>query len=164
MNNLIKDRVEAARQGKNPYVIGRMASGWLVIGDVQPTAGYCLLLADPLAANLNALAESDRIAYCLDVARIGDALLKVTTADGVNYETLGNEAPGLHTHISPRYPTEPAVLRRLPRTLAYPRVISRRFDPQKDGRFIKDMREALSLASLEFSGLAVEPRFSFHVP
>jgi hypothetical protein len=25
-----------------------MRSGWLVIGDVQPLPGYCLLLADPV--------------------------------------------------------------------------------------------------------------------
>ena len=34
MANLIIERVELARRGQNPYVICRMASGWLVVGDV----------------------------------------------------------------------------------------------------------------------------------
>lgn len=44
-----------ARAGTNPYVICRMRSGWLVIGDVQPLPGYCLLLADPVVPSLNDL-------------------------------------------------------------------------------------------------------------
>jgi len=43
--NLIVERVELARRGQNQYVICRMKSGWLVVGDVQPLAGYCVLLA-----------------------------------------------------------------------------------------------------------------------
>lgn len=48
MANLIVERVEAARRGRNQYVICRMKSGWLAIGDVQPLSGYCVLLADPV--------------------------------------------------------------------------------------------------------------------
>lgn len=45
---MIHDRVELANLGKNPYIFGRMSSGWLVIGYVQPLDGYCVLLADPV--------------------------------------------------------------------------------------------------------------------
>jgi len=34
--NLIEQRVEMARNGQNPFVICKMESGWLVVGDVQP--------------------------------------------------------------------------------------------------------------------------------
>jgi hypothetical protein len=40
--NLIEQRVEMARNGQNPFVICKMRSGWLVIGDVQPLPGYCV--------------------------------------------------------------------------------------------------------------------------
>src|SRR5579872_4538565 len=63
MANLIEQRVELARRGENPYVICRMKSGWLVIGDVQSLPGYCLLLADPVVESLNALNEAERIQY-----------------------------------------------------------------------------------------------------
>jgi hypothetical protein len=39
MGNLIKQRVALARLGQNPFVICRMASGWPVVGDVQPLPG-----------------------------------------------------------------------------------------------------------------------------
>ncbi len=59
MANLIHERVAMAREGKNPFVIARLKSGWVVIGDVQPLEGYCLLLADPVVKDLNSLSEPD---------------------------------------------------------------------------------------------------------
>ncbi|MES2725008.1 MAG: hypothetical protein V4656_17785 [Pseudomonadota bacterium] len=141
--NLIEQRVEAARRGENPYVISRLPSGWLVIGDVQPLPGYCLLLADPVVESLNALSEAERIAYSLDVVRIGDALLEVTGAERINYETWGNLEPALHTHITPRYANEPSLKRRMAPGRAYSRRFARRFDPARDGEFVRRMCEAL---------------------
>ena len=44
--------MDLARRGQNhPYVICRMTSGWLVIGDVQPLPGYGVLPADPVVAS-----------------------------------------------------------------------------------------------------------------
>jgi diadenosine tetraphosphate (Ap4A) HIT family hydrolase len=120
-----------------------MPSGWLVIGDVQPLPGYCLLLADPVVESLNALGEEDRVRYCLDAARLGDALLAVTGAYRINYETWGNLEPALHTHITPRYITEPSWRRRVPPGRTYPRMFARRFDPTIDGTFMEKMRAQL---------------------
>ena len=112
--NLIEQRVDLANHKQNPYVICRMKSGWLVIGDVQPLPGYCVLLADPVVESLNALGPAERIQYSLDAIRAGDALLAVTDAYRINYETLGNSEPALHTHIVPRYWHEPDEKRRIP--------------------------------------------------
>ncbi|MBX3500081.1 MAG: hypothetical protein KF889_11595 [Alphaproteobacteria bacterium] len=143
MTTLIHERVELARQGRNPHAICRTASGWLVIGDVQPLPGYCLLLADPVVESLNALDEAGRAAYCLDMARIGDALLDVTGAWRINYETWGNAEPALHTHIVPRYLSEPEEKRRRPAVMSYSWATARRFDPQQDRPFVEAMREWL---------------------
>lgn len=48
MPTMIHERVRMARAGTNPYVIAKLASGWVVIGDVQPLPGYCLLWAAPM--------------------------------------------------------------------------------------------------------------------
>ncbi len=143
VDTLITRRVAAARQGQNPYVICRMRSGWLVVGDVQPRPGYCLLLADPVVESLNALDEAGRMTYALDMARAGDALLKVTGAARINYETLGNAEPWLHTHIYPRYADEPKWRRTLPVSLAWPRPFAPRFDAEKQADFMKQMRAEL---------------------
>jgi diadenosine tetraphosphate (Ap4A) HIT family hydrolase len=143
MANLIEERVVAAREGRNPYVIARMESGWAVIGDVQPLPGYCLLLADPVVAGLNDLSEEGRTRYLLDVCRIGDALLKATDAYRINYEILGNSEPALHAHICPRYLTEPPEKRRLPAMMGYNWSASRQFDPDVDGALVARLRALL---------------------
>jgi hypothetical protein len=91
--NLIEQRVDMARNGRNPFVICKMKSGWLVVGDVQPLPGYCVFLADPLVESINALDAAARAQYSLDVIRAGDAILASTDAYRINYETLGNAGP-----------------------------------------------------------------------
>lgn len=140
MGNLIEQRVAAARRGENRHVIRRLPSGWLVIGDVQPLVGYCLLLADPIVDSPNALSEPARIRYSLDVLQIGDALLEVTGAHRINYMTLANLEPSLHTHIIPRYPDEPDEKRRAGAFQAYDWATARKFDPAVDGPFVDRMR------------------------
>jgi diadenosine tetraphosphate (Ap4A) HIT family hydrolase len=145
--NLIEQRVEMARNGQNPFVICKMKSGWLVIGDVQPLPGYCVFLADPLVESINALDDNRRIQYSLDVVRAGDAVLAVTDSYRINYETLGNAEPALHTHIIPRYRIEPDEKRRRPAWVGYDWPTSRKFDPVQDGAFVERMRRQLNGAS-----------------
>jgi len=120
-----------------------MTSGWLVIGDVQPLPGYCVLLADPVVESLNALAEAERSRYALDMIRAGDALLAATGAYRINYETLCNAEPALHSHLVPRYLSEPDDKRRRVPWIAYDWKTARRFDPVEDQPFIERMRRAL---------------------
>jgi diadenosine tetraphosphate (Ap4A) HIT family hydrolase len=143
MANLIEEQVQLAHLGENPHVIIRMRSGWAVIGMVQPLPGYCLLMADPVVESLNSLNESERIQYSLDVIAIGDALLKVTAAYRINYETLGNSEPALHTHIVPRYRSEPIEKRQLPPFMAYDWESSRKFDPAVDQALVGHLRTFL---------------------
>jgi diadenosine tetraphosphate (Ap4A) HIT family hydrolase len=60
-----------------------------------------------------------RAQYCLDAARAGDALLAVTSAYRINYETWGNLDPALHTHIVPGYRDEPEPQRFQPVCVGY---------------------------------------------
>ena len=114
MTTLIHQRVQAARMGKNPTVICRVTSGWVVLCDVQFLPGYCLLLADPIAPDLNALTAEQRRTYLYEMTVIGDALMVINDAYRINYETLGNTEQALHTHIFPRYLHEPEKYRKIP--------------------------------------------------
>ena len=147
MANLIVERVELARRGQNQFVICRMKSGWLVIGDVRPLPGYCVLLADPVVESINAMDRAQRSQYSLDVIRAGDALLAVADAYRINYETLGNSEPALHTHIIPRYRTEPDEKRGRVAWLVYDWATARRFDPIQVGPFVERMRGHLNSSS-----------------
>jgi len=132
-----------ARVGTNPYVISKLPSGWLVIGDVQPLPGYCVFLADPVVPSINDLSEADRVQYSLDVLRAGDALLAVTNAYRINYETLGNTEQALHTHIIPRYLDEPDDKRKMPAMMMYSWAEAEPFSAELHGEMVERMRNWL---------------------
>src|SRR5512136_151265 len=144
MSTLIHERVAAAEAGTNPTVICRMPSGWAVLCDVQFLRGYSLLLADPVAPDLNALDKRQRAEYLLDMAILGDALLEVTGAYRINYEILGNLDPALHAHVIPRYMTEPEDMRKGPPFL-YGKDYrnSVKFNYERDKELMKQIAEAV---------------------
>jgi diadenosine tetraphosphate (Ap4A) HIT family hydrolase len=107
----IHQLVVAAREGKEPRVAAKLTSGWVVFGDRQFVRGYVLLLPDPVVPSLNALGAQERSQFLVDMARLGDALLKVTNALRINYAILGNVEPALHAHVIPRYADEPETQR-----------------------------------------------------
>ena len=133
MKSIITQQVEQARQGCNPTVICKMPSGWAVLGDDQFIHGYALLIADPIVVDLNSLDTTSRRRYLDDMVIIGDALLQVTGAYRINYETLGNLDPALHTHVLPRYLHEPEKYR-IGAVSGYPHALrtSRPFDYDRD--------------------------------
>lgn len=139
---LIADRVELARKGANDTVIGRLPSGWAVVGDVQFLPGYCLLLPDPVVPSLNDLDDGRRAEFLRDMTRLGDAILQVTGADRINYEILGNSEPELHAHLFPRYSTEPPERRRMPAWF-YDWAAAPRYDAETHGGLRQALRNAL---------------------
>ena len=102
----IHTQVADARDGRDPRVICRLYSGWAVFGEKQFLRGYALLLPDPVVPSLNALGAQERSGFLLDMARLGDAMLKVTGALRINYAIFGNVEPALHAHVIPRYADE----------------------------------------------------------
>jgi diadenosine tetraphosphate (Ap4A) HIT family hydrolase len=108
---LIHRQVAAAREGREPRVAARLFSGWVVFGERQFVRGYVQLLPDPVVPTLNALPSKERAQFLLDLARLGDALLKVTSAVRINYAIFGNLEPALHAHVIPRYADEPEAMR-----------------------------------------------------
>lgn len=103
----VSEQVKAARAGLEPALICQVPSGWVVLCRMQYLRGYCILLPDPVVPSLNDLTRDQRVAYLSDMYTVGDALLEVTGAHRINYAILGNSDPMLHTHIVPRYSTEP---------------------------------------------------------
>ncbi len=142
MTTLIHRRVEEARQGKNPSVVCRVPSGWVVLGDTQVTPGYSILLSDPVVLDLNALPLDGRDIFLRDMSIVGDALLEVTDAALINYEILGNSDRALHAHIVPRYSAEPDEQRRKPIWLSDMNSAPA-FDPERDGKLMQRLSESI---------------------
>jgi len=103
----IHKQVEAARSGSESALICQIPSGWVVLANWQFLRGYCIQMPDPVVSSLNDLTQPARTAYLNDMAIIGDALLEVTGAYRINYAIMGNSDQVLHSHIVPRYLTEP---------------------------------------------------------
>ena len=142
--------------GDNPFVIAKMPSGWLVIGDIQPLRGYCVLLADPWSPASMPWSEAERARYCLDMIRAGDALLAVTGAARINYEILANLDP-----CAP-HPPHPQIRRRAgrqaPRSADAGLRAGRRrrpFDEARD-RPLMDARAALAGAEPDVTSVPAE--------
>jgi diadenosine tetraphosphate (Ap4A) HIT family hydrolase len=103
--------VQRCRAGEAITLVGRVSSGWVVMGERQVLPGYCLLLPDPVVPHLNALPPMLRDQFMSDMALIGDALLAVTGSMRINYAIFGNVEPALHAHIFPRDSAEPEATR-----------------------------------------------------
>lgn len=146
--------VAAAREGREPRVIARLYSGWAVFGERQFLRGYALLLPDPVVPTLNALGAQQRAAYLQDVARLGDAVLKLTGAARINYAILGNQDPALHTHVIPRYADEPEKLR-----TAHPWAYDWNAGPLFDRTTYQDLADGL-LRELTRMGVTKPMRFA----
>ncbi len=135
---VIHAQVAAAREGREPRVVTRLYSGWVLLGDRQFVRGYMLLLPDPVVPTLNTLGAKERIQFLNDMSRIGDALLKVTGAARINYAIFGNQEPALHAHVVPRYNDEPEAMR-----AAHPWAYNWSTAPAFDRNTHRELAEAL---------------------
>lgn len=126
----IHDRIDLLQAGKDPYMIARLESGWVCLSDQPFIEGHCVFFADPVAFSINDLSEIQRMAYSRDVCKVGDALIKALGAYRINYETMCNVAQSLHSHITPRFESEPEAKRRERPALAYPNPLRSQPDAQ----------------------------------
>ena len=142
---LIHERVALAQQGENPTVIGRMRSGWAVLGDVQLPLGYCLLLPDPVVSSINDLMGAERERFLSDMVLIGDALLALTGAYRINYELLSNADQALHAHIFARYRDEAEERRKAPVWFYGAERNTAPFDAERHGPLQRDLASWLAV-------------------
>lgn len=137
-------RLDEARRGENPTVIGRLPSGWAVLGDTQFLPGYSILFADPVVESLNTIRGAARAQFLGDLVLLGDAILAATDALRINYSVLGNLLPILHGHAFPRYAWEAEGSRKSPVWL-YPAEERDRpgFDLVRDAPLMKRIHDEL---------------------
>ena len=140
---VIHQWVAAARDGKEPRVITRLYSGWVLFGEQQFVRGYALLLPDPVVPSLNALGAKERQQFLMDMTRVGDAMMKVCGALRINYAIFGNLEPALHAHVVPRYLEEPEEMRTA-HPWAYDWKRAPVFDRKSMAELAESMRHELS--------------------
>lgn len=71
----------------------------------QFSRGYCILISNEHGPEPHSIERPGD--YFADVTRAGAAIEAACGADKMNYLTLGNAVPHLHTHLIPRYYGDP---------------------------------------------------------
>lgn len=104
---LICQRIQLIKQGRNPYFVTELETGYVVIGDHQFYQGYTLLLYKQHSTELHQLNSTLRQQFLNDMAITAEAVYQTFQPDKLNYELLGNGHPHLHWHLIPRRHTDP---------------------------------------------------------
>ena len=88
------------------FLAGDAADAYLQRADVQ--RGYTVVVwRGRHVAEPTELTDEEAARYWLEVMSAGRALEQHFEPVKLNYDTLGNELPHLHTHIVPRYADDP---------------------------------------------------------
>jgi diadenosine tetraphosphate (Ap4A) HIT family hydrolase len=107
----------AGRPERDAYGL-RIAAGTYSDAYLQRAAvqrGYTLVIwRGRHVAEPTELTDGEAAGYWLEVLRVARALLAHYKPLKLNYETLGNSLPHLHTHLVPRYAADPAPGRPFP--------------------------------------------------
>ena len=101
---------EAGRPDADQYGVriraGEYSDAYLQRADVQ--RGYTLVIWRGRHVNEpTELTENEASGYWSEVLAVARALITVYQPLKMNYETLGNSLPHLHTHLVPRYTADP---------------------------------------------------------
>ena len=99
---LICDRIKMIEDGKNPYFVTELESGYVVLGDHQHFKGYTLFLCKEHKTELFQLDKNFKIKFLEEMSVVAEAVSKAFNAEKINYELLGNGDTHLHWHLFPR--------------------------------------------------------------
>ena len=101
---LICDRINMIREGKNPYFVKELETGYAVIGDNQHFYGYTLFLYKhhESRTELFHLDMAERAKFMEEMSIVAEAVSRAFGAEKMNYELLGMGDAHLHWHLYPR--------------------------------------------------------------
>lgn len=99
---LICDRIQMIKDGKNPYFVRELSTGYVVMGDNQHFEGYTLFLCKVHATELFHLDYSIKMKFLEEMSLVAEAVSIAFHAEKMNYELLGNGDTHIHWHLFPR--------------------------------------------------------------
>ena len=97
------ERINLIRQGKNPYFVRELETGYVVIGDYQRFQGYTLFLCKEHATEIHFLEKEFRSKFLEEMSLTAEAVYNAFQPDKLNYELLGTgNGVHMHWHFFPR--------------------------------------------------------------
>lgn len=102
-NCMVCERIGWIRDGKNPYFVRELNTGYVVLGDHQRIKGYTLFLCKQHAAELHFLEPDFRKEFLYEMSVVAEAVYQAFRPNKLNYELLGaGRGVHMHWHIFPR--------------------------------------------------------------
>lgn len=102
-NCMVCERIERIKNGKNPFFVRKMKTGYVVLGDSQRFKGYTLFLCKEHAEELHFLQKEFRRDFLEEMSIVAEAVYNAFHPDKLNYELLGaGSGVHMHWHIFPR--------------------------------------------------------------
>lgn len=100
----ICERIKETKEGKNPFLVKELETGYVVIGDYQHFKGYTLFLYKDHVVELFDLDKELREKHLYEMTLVSEAVKNAFGAEKINYECLGNGEGGahIHWHLFPR--------------------------------------------------------------
>ncbi|MBQ7774473.1 MAG: HIT family protein [Lachnospiraceae bacterium] len=101
------ERIALTKQGKNPYFVRELETGYVVIGDYQRFKGYTLFLCKEHATEIHFLEKEFRNKFLQEMSLVAEAAYKAFQPDKMNYELIGGadgkgKGAHMHWHFYPR--------------------------------------------------------------
>ena len=98
------ERIQTTKDGRNPFFVKELETGYVVIGDYQHFKGYTLFLYKEHAVELFDLEPAVRAKHLEEMTIVAQAVRNAFGAEKMNYECLGNGNGGahIHWHLFPR--------------------------------------------------------------
>ncbi len=102
-NCFVCERIALIKEGRNPFFVRELKTGYVVLGDSQRFKGYTLFLCKEHAAELHFLGQDFRQTFLEEMSLTAEAVYKAFRPDKLNYELLGaGNGVHMHWHIFPR--------------------------------------------------------------
>lgn len=100
---MVCKRIELTKNGKNPFFVRELKTGYVVLGDIQRFKGYTLFLCKEHATELHFLEKDFRREFLKEMSLAAEAVYNAFHPDKLNYELLGvGNGAHMHWHIFPR--------------------------------------------------------------
>jgi diadenosine tetraphosphate (Ap4A) HIT family hydrolase len=93
--------------GRDPYAIARLTTGYVKLLPTQYFRGYTLFSAKLCVREVYDLPPDVRAVHLHEMAEVAHAVERAFRPRKLNYEALGNGTPHLHWHVIPRYADDP---------------------------------------------------------
>jgi len=100
---MVCERINAIKEGRNPYFVRELSTGYVVIGDHQRIKGYTVFICKQHATELHQLDPDFKIEFLREMSIVAEAVYNAFKPDKLNYELLGaGNGVHMHWHIFPR--------------------------------------------------------------